>query len=64
VVVGTTTRESIREGESVETAVNGLSTGLFSMSEVAFDKRTAVASKLQLCVRLTLWSEVCGCLKR
>ncbi len=47
--------KSIREGESVETAVNGaFPTGLFSMSEVAFDKRHRRA--------LVSYSFVCGSL--
>jgi len=44
--------KSIRNGESVETAVNGaFSTGLFSMSEVAFDKghRRALVSYSFVC---------------
>jgi hypothetical protein len=46
---------SIREGKSVETAVNGaFSTGLFSMSEIAFDKEHRRA--------LVSYSFVCGSL--
>jgi hypothetical protein len=47
--------KSIREGKSVETAVNGaFSTGLFSMSEIAFDKEQRRA--------LVSYSFVCGSL--
>jgi hypothetical protein len=47
--------KSIREGKSVETAVNGaFSTGLFSMSEIAFDKEQRRA--------LVSYSFVCGLL--
>jgi hypothetical protein len=46
---------SIREGKSVETAVNGaFSTGLFSMSEIAFDKEQRRA--------LVSYGFVCGSL--
>jgi hypothetical protein len=46
---------SIREGKSVETAVNGaFSTGLFSMSKIAFDKEQRRA--------LVSYSFVCGSL--
>jgi hypothetical protein len=46
---------SIREGKSVETAVNvAFSTGLFSMSEIAFDKEQGRA--------LVSYSFVCGSL--
>lgn len=44
--------KSIREGKSVEAAVNGaFSTGLFSMSEIAFDKeqRRALVSYIFVC---------------
>jgi hypothetical protein len=47
--------KSIREGKSVDTAVNGaFSTGLFSMSEIAFDKEQRRA--------LVSYSFVCGSL--